>query len=106
MTASILLSDADTGSHVWTNDILVILSSVSIQSISLLLALASIIFGARVCGMIRKYEIADIASLLILNLLTMPAFVIGSLRGFVRDNGVFYRTQRNTSVPKIADSAA
>jgi hypothetical protein len=56
--------------------------------------------------MIRKYEIADIASLLILNLLTLPAFVIGSLCGFVRDNGAFYRTQRNTSVPKIANTAA
>ena len=106
MTASILLSDVDTGSHLWTNDMLVILSSMSIQSIGLLLALTSIIFGTRVCGMIRKYEIADIASLLILNLLTLPAFVIGSLRGFVRDNGVFYRTRRNTSVPKIADTAA
>jgi hypothetical protein len=106
MMASILFSDVDISSRLWDNNMLVMSSSVSIQGISLLLVLVSIIFGTRICSVIRKYTITDIISLLILNLLTMPAFIIGSLRGFLRENGVFYRTQRNTSVPKIADTAA
>jgi hypothetical protein len=30
-----------------------------------------------------------------LSLCTIPAFIIGSLYGFFRDKGIFYRTERN-----------
>src|SRR5215208_2899115 len=45
---------------------------------------------------IEKYNIRDSFYLLLLNLFTMPAFVIGSLRGLFRKDGIFYKTERNS----------
>jgi hypothetical protein len=38
-----------------------------------------------------------VLSLLVLYVITTPAFVIGSLRGFFLDKGTFYKTPRNLS---------
>jgi cellulose synthase/poly-beta-1,6-N-acetylglucosamine synthase-like glycosyltransferase len=53
--------------------------------------------AAGTCGRIRSYGAADVSSLLVLNMVTMPAFVWGSLRGFACSKGTFYRTQRNAA---------
>jgi hypothetical protein len=48
------------------------------------------------CSYIRIYDMKDSLYLLLLNLCTMPAFVIGSLRAFFRKEGTSYRTERNS----------
>ncbi len=42
------------------------------------------------------YRIKDMFYLLLLNICTIPAFVVGSSLGFLRNSGSFYRTIRNT----------
>jgi cellulose synthase/poly-beta-1,6-N-acetylglucosamine synthase-like glycosyltransferase len=59
--------------------------------------------AAGICGSVRSYGAADMLSLLVLNAATAPAFVWGSLRGFVCSKGNFYRTQRN--IIKVAPVA-
>jgi cellulose synthase/poly-beta-1,6-N-acetylglucosamine synthase-like glycosyltransferase len=69
--------------------------SFSLQAANLALAIARIIWAAKICRPVRRYDIKDILSLLALYVITTPAFVIGSLRGFFQDKGTFYRTRRN-----------
>ena len=80
--------------------------SFSLQVANLTAALVRIICGVRICRPIRRYGIKDILSLVVLTVVTTPAFVIGSLRGLLRDGGIFYRTYRNLPrEPKRAQSA-
>jgi cellulose synthase/poly-beta-1,6-N-acetylglucosamine synthase-like glycosyltransferase len=69
--------------------------SFSFQTANLAIALTCITCAARISRPIRRYDIKDVLSLLMLCVITAPAFVIGSLRGFFRDNGTFYKTRRN-----------
>ncbi len=69
--------------------------SISAQLASLLLALASIILGMKVCSKVRRYGIKDVANLFVLNILTIPAIFTGSLKGLLNNKGAFYRTERN-----------
>lgn len=46
---------------------------------------------------IKNYSKRHVFYLLLLNLFTTPAFVAGSLLGFCRNEGIFYRTKRNIS---------
>jgi hypothetical protein len=41
------------------------------------------------------FAFKDTIYLLLLNICTMPAFVMGSFLGFIRPKGIFYRTKRN-----------
>jgi cellulose synthase/poly-beta-1,6-N-acetylglucosamine synthase-like glycosyltransferase len=82
-----------------------VISSMLIQAASFCLAILCIIVGGRICRSLRRYGFKDIIGLLALIVSTMPAIIIGSFRGFVRDNGVFYRTQRNI-LRALPDSAA
>jgi hypothetical protein len=69
--------------------------SLSLQVANLATSIAHILWAARICRPVRRYDIKDVFSLLALYVITTPAFVMGSLRGFFRDNGVFYKTHRN-----------
>jgi hypothetical protein len=69
--------------------------SFSLQAANLAIALARITWAARICRPVRRYDIKDVLSLLVLYVITTPAFVIGSMRGFFQDRGTFYRTRRN-----------
>ena len=70
--------------------------SLSLQAANLAISIARIIWAAKICRLVRKYDIKDGLSLLALYAITTPAFVIGSLRGFFRNKGAFYKTSRNT----------
>jgi cellulose synthase/poly-beta-1,6-N-acetylglucosamine synthase-like glycosyltransferase len=69
--------------------------SFSLQAANLAIALTRITWGSKICRPVRRYDIKDVLSLLALYVITTPAFVIGSLRGFFQDRGTFYRTCRN-----------
>jgi cellulose synthase/poly-beta-1,6-N-acetylglucosamine synthase-like glycosyltransferase len=77
------------------NDKLMILILI-IQIANILAIIGSSLLAIPLCSYIRNYNIRDSMYLLLLNLCTMPAFVIGSLRGFFRKHGTFYKTQRNS----------
>jgi cellulose synthase/poly-beta-1,6-N-acetylglucosamine synthase-like glycosyltransferase len=69
--------------------------SFSLQAANLAIALMRITWAAKICRPVRRYDIKDVLSLLVLYVITAPAFVIGSLRGFFQDKGIFYKTHRN-----------
>ncbi|AFU60189.1 putative glycosyl transferase, family 2 [Candidatus Nitrososphaera gargensis Ga9.2] len=98
---SLILADSST-LIVANNQILVI--SFAIQAGLLVSIVIANFIATRTCAGIRKYGIRDVAGLLALNILTMPAFAIGSFYGFLRKRGIFYRTQRNI-LDTISDSA-
>jgi cellulose synthase/poly-beta-1,6-N-acetylglucosamine synthase-like glycosyltransferase len=74
--------------------------SFSLQAANLAVASVRIILAVRICRAVRTYGIKDIVYLLALAAITTPAFVIGSLRGLLQDNGTFYRTRRNLGVER------
>jgi hypothetical protein len=67
-----------------------------IQIANVLAIIGTSLLAMPLCSHIRNYDMKDSLSLLFLNLCTMPAFVIGSLRGFFRKEGAFYKTERNS----------
>jgi cellulose synthase/poly-beta-1,6-N-acetylglucosamine synthase-like glycosyltransferase len=69
--------------------------SFSLQAANLTVALTRITQATKICRPIRRYDIKDVLSLLMLYVFTTPAFVIGSLRGFFQDKGTFHKTHRN-----------
>jgi cellulose synthase/poly-beta-1,6-N-acetylglucosamine synthase-like glycosyltransferase len=68
-----------------------------LQAANLTILLTRIIQATKISQPVRRYEIKDVLSLLVLYVITTPAFVIGSLRGFFLDKGTFYKTPRNLS---------
>ena len=71
--------------------------SLSLQAANLAISIARVMWATKICRPVRKYGIKDAFSLLALYVITTPAFVIGSLRGFLCNKGTFYKTRRNTS---------
>jgi len=69
--------------------------SLSLQAANLATSIALIIWAAKICKAVRRYDIKDVLSLWALHVITTPAFVIGSLRGLLRNKGTFYKTHRN-----------
>jgi cellulose synthase/poly-beta-1,6-N-acetylglucosamine synthase-like glycosyltransferase len=67
-----------------------------IQIANLLTIIGTSLMAIPLCSNVEKYNIRDSFYLLLLNLCTMPAFVIGSLRGLFRKDGIFYKTERNS----------
>jgi hypothetical protein len=67
-----------------------------IQIANLLTIIGTSLMAIPLCSNVEKYNIRDSFYLLLLNLCTMPAFVIGSLKGFFRKEGTFYKTERNS----------
>jgi cellulose synthase/poly-beta-1,6-N-acetylglucosamine synthase-like glycosyltransferase len=80
--------------------------SFSLQAANLTVALACIILGAKICRPVRRYEFNDVLSLVALYVITTPAFVIGSLRGFFHAKGTFYRTRRNLPEESVLSKPA
>jgi cellulose synthase/poly-beta-1,6-N-acetylglucosamine synthase-like glycosyltransferase len=68
--------------------------SLSVQAAALVSTIGLSFLALEACGSIRKYRFRDVLNLLFLNFCTMPAFIIGSLYGLFRDEGIFYRTER------------
>ncbi|MDQ3961174.1 MAG: hypothetical protein M3230_01685, partial [Thermoproteota archaeon] len=68
-----------------------------LQAANLTILLTRIIQATKISQPVRRYGIKDVLSLLVLYVITTPAFVIGSLRGFFLDKGTFYKTPRNLS---------
>jgi cellulose synthase/poly-beta-1,6-N-acetylglucosamine synthase-like glycosyltransferase len=67
-----------------------------IQIANLLTIIGTSLMAIPLCSTIEKYNIRNLFYLLLINLSTMPAFVIGSLRGLFRKDGIFYKTERNS----------
>ena len=66
-----------------------------LQAVNIATALTRLIWAAKICRPVRRYENKDVLNLLMLYMITTPAFVIGSLRGLFQDKGTFYKTRRN-----------
>ncbi len=69
------------------------------------LALFIIYFGSTIimvgtCMDNQVWATRNCLYLLVLNLLTTPAYVLGSMAGFCRDNGIFYKTERGRVLQK------
>jgi len=69
-------------------------SSVTIQAFSLSLYVINNIVSTDLLGTHFNYK--DAVYLIAINVCTFPAFVIGSLRGILRQKGVFHKTDRMT----------
>jgi cellulose synthase/poly-beta-1,6-N-acetylglucosamine synthase-like glycosyltransferase len=69
--------------------------SLSVQATILLITIGICFMALDVCATIQSYNVRDVLYLLLLNLCTVPAFVIGSLYGFFKDQGIFYRTEKS-----------
>ena len=67
----------------------------SLQAANLAVSIVRILWAKKIYRQIRRYNTKDVLSLMVLYTITTPAFAIGSLRGFLRNKGIFYRTQRN-----------
>jgi hypothetical protein len=67
-----------------------------IQIANILAIIGTSLLAMPLCSYIRIYDMKDSLYLLLLNLCTMPAFVIGSLRAFFRKEGTSYKTERNS----------
>ncbi|HYY70769.1 MAG TPA: hypothetical protein VE595_00025, partial [Nitrososphaeraceae archaeon] len=90
----ILLIDQGINS-ILINDFLKI--SIGIQGLSLIIYILYNILSLKIKYkfLMRDFDFKDIIYLLLLNICTMPAFVVGSFLGFIRPKGNFYRTKRN-----------
>lgn len=66
-----------------------------LQAVNIAIALTRLTWAAKICRPVRRYENKDVLSLLVLYMITTPAFVVGSLRGLFQDKGTFYKTRRN-----------
>jgi cellulose synthase/poly-beta-1,6-N-acetylglucosamine synthase-like glycosyltransferase len=69
--------------------------SFSFQVANLAIALTHIMCAVKICQPVRRYNIKDVLSLVVINAIITPAFVIGSVRGFFKERGTFYKTRRN-----------
>ena len=71
--------------------------SIGIQGISLIIYLIYNVLSLKINykTVTREFTFKDIFYLLLLNICSMPAFVLGSFLGFIRPKGNFYRTKRN-----------
>jgi cellulose synthase/poly-beta-1,6-N-acetylglucosamine synthase-like glycosyltransferase len=68
--------------------------SLSVQAAILSITIGICFMALDVCTAIQSYDVRDVLYLFLLNLCTVPAFVIGSLYGFFKDQGIFYRTEK------------
>jgi cellulose synthase/poly-beta-1,6-N-acetylglucosamine synthase-like glycosyltransferase len=76
----------------------VLQTALVLQALSLAIYIIFNVFSTRhnSKNKMASYRITDVFYLLLLNICTLPAFVLGSSLGFLRDSGSFYRTARNT----------
>ena len=71
--------------------------TLKIQIANILAIIGTTLLAVRLCSYIRNYNMTDALYLLLLTICTVPALVIGCLKGFFRKQGTFYKTERNSS---------
>ena len=69
--------------------------SLSVQAAIFSITIGICFMALDVCTAIQSYDVRDVLYLFLLNLCTVPAFVIGSLYGYFKDQGIFYRTEKS-----------
>ena len=81
--------------NILINDIFKV--SIGLQCLSVIIFITYISLSLKINHktIIKEFTFKDIFYLLLLNICTLPAFVIGSSLGFIRSKGSFYRTVRN-----------
>jgi cellulose synthase/poly-beta-1,6-N-acetylglucosamine synthase-like glycosyltransferase len=67
-----------------------------VQAANLFTAIGIACMSMHICHNIRNYNTKDILYFLFLTLLTIPFVMFGSIRGLVTNEGIFYRTERNS----------
>jgi len=75
-----------------------LLASLSIQLFCLFSFIMATVLGVLICNRSRKYDITFLLSKLFLDIYTLPAMIIGSLLGVIRNKGTFYKTRRINSM--------
>ena len=70
--------------------------SLLVQAANLFATIVIIYMSISLCLNTRNYNAKDVLYLLFLNLLTMPFLALGSLRGTIKNKGIFYKTKRNS----------
>jgi cellulose synthase/poly-beta-1,6-N-acetylglucosamine synthase-like glycosyltransferase len=70
--------------------------SLLVQAANLFTAIGITCMSIPICRSIRNYNTKDALYFLFLSLLTVPFVIFGSLRGIIRNEGIFYRTKRNS----------
>jgi cellulose synthase/poly-beta-1,6-N-acetylglucosamine synthase-like glycosyltransferase len=70
------------------------LTSFSIQLFCISTIIITNIIGVVICNRNKHYGVNDLLSKLFLDVCTLPALILGSCLGILRDKGVFYRTKR------------
>jgi cellulose synthase/poly-beta-1,6-N-acetylglucosamine synthase-like glycosyltransferase len=78
------------------------LTSFSIQLFCIMTVIITNIVGVVICNRTKHYDVSDFLSKLFLDICTLPALIMGSSLGVLRDKGVFYKTQRIVGNGKLA----
>lgn len=78
------------------------LTSFSIQLFCIMTVIITNIIGIVICNRTKHYDVSDFLSKLFLDICTLPALILGSSLGVLRDKGVFYKTQRVVGNRKLA----
>jgi len=71
-----------------------LLTSLSIQLFCLFSFIIATVMGVIICNRSRQYDVTFLLSKLFLDICTLPAMIIGSLLGIIRNKGTFYKTGR------------
>jgi len=75
-----------------------LLASFSIQLFCLFSFIMATVLGVNICNRSRRYDVTFLLSKLFLDICTLPAMIIGSLLGLIRNKGTFYKTRRINSM--------
>ena len=78
------------------------ITSFSIQLFCLFSVIITNVLGVIICNRSRQYDLTFLLPKLFLDICTLPALIIGSLLGILRNKGTFYRTQRIASNNQIS----
>ena len=74
------------------------LASYSIQLFCLFSFIIANVMEVIICNRSRQYDFTFLLSKLFLDICTLPALIIGSLLGILRNKGTFYKTRRISSM--------
>jgi hypothetical protein len=92
---SMILLSIPAGLFYLTSNNSLIKLSLLVQAANLFATIGITFMSIPLCFNIRNYNSKDVLYFLFLTLLTVPFLVFGSIRGMIRNEGIFYRTKRN-----------
>jgi cellulose synthase/poly-beta-1,6-N-acetylglucosamine synthase-like glycosyltransferase len=92
---SMILLSIPAGLFYLTSNSSLIKLSLLVQAANLFATIGITFMSIPLCFNIRNYNSKDVLYFLFLTLLTVPFLVFGSIRGMIRNEGIFYRTKRN-----------